>query len=604
VADSNGQFASNTISFSALPPPAVKAVTDSATVAHNQTATLRPLLNDSAGVIPADYTTQGFVALTTSSLKLCASSETLTTGCTKTSVQVVGEGTWVLNSATSEVTFVPLVTFSGTATSLMYAVCNSVTGTWAPAIPQATCGSSSLTVVVNAPTTPAAITDNLFGAMGQSLSVAPLANDSGSGLAASRFKLCDVSETAPQCFSTSVAVSGEGTWTLNTSTGEVTFVPLPTFAGNATAIVYAGTDIVGQTFSGNVVATIQAPPAAVLTADSASGQVDGDIYVSPLSNDTGTGLDSSTLFICGTNETAPNCTQTSLTVSGKGEWNIDRGTGRLVFTPDAGFTGTVNALTYSVADILNRRSSSTVTLTVLAISAPIAPDLGQVSDTGEQSDDNITSDNTPTINVMGVPDGQLVTVTAVQGSTTVSCTFTVASGVDSCDMSTMVDGNWVVTATRTDVNNNVSLVSAPLAVVIDTTAPIAPVAPDLSSSSDTGLSSTDNITSDVAPFIELTNITSGLTVTLTATDGTTSVSCSFIAGAVSGCMMPTMSNGLWSIYFNTDNNYNNYNNDDDDDHNPATVHDNNDNDASCDYSDTNHHNDHHHHHVAELQDSL
>jgi hypothetical protein len=47
VQDSNTQIAASTISFTALPPPAVSTTADSRTVAHTITASFTPLANDS-----------------------------------------------------------------------------------------------------------------------------------------------------------------------------------------------------------------------------------------------------------------------------------------------------------------------------------------------------------------------------------------------------------------------------------------------------------------------------------------------------------------------------------------------------------------------------
>ena len=100
VQDSNTQVATDTITFIALPPPAVSASADSRTVAHTVTASFTPLSNDSAGVTPSDYTTQGTVAFNTSTLKLCAASETISTGCTRNSIDVTDQGTWTLTGTT------------------------------------------------------------------------------------------------------------------------------------------------------------------------------------------------------------------------------------------------------------------------------------------------------------------------------------------------------------------------------------------------------------------------------------------------------------------------------------------------------------------------
>src|SRR5207244_11389768 len=63
---------------------------------------------------------------------------------------------------------------------------------------------------------------------------------------------------------------------------------------------------------------------------------------------------------------------------------------------------------------------------------------------------------------------------------------------------TLADGNHSISAKATDLAGNPGAASGPLTVTIDTAAP-AVSAPDLAAGSDTGSSSTDNITGDDTP---------------------------------------------------------------------------------------------------------
>ena len=545
VQDSNTQIAASTISFTALPPPAVSTTADSRTVAHTITASFTPLANDSAGVTPSDYTTQGTVAFNTSTLKLCASTETISTGCTRNSIDVTGQGTWTLTGTT--VTFVPVVTFSGIATPVSYAICNTISGSWAPATPLSSCGTSTLNVTVSAPTAPAATTDSDTGQLGEMLAFQPLSNDSGSSLSSARMNLCDVTETAPNCLSTSVVIATQGTWTLNTTTGLVTFVPLALFNGDATPITYTGTDIVGAAFSSTISATIQPPALPSARADSASGVVTSDITVSPLDNDLGTGITAGSLLLCGTADTPPTCTEQSIAVSGEGDWNVNTSTGIVTFTPASGFKGTVTPLSYSVIDVLSRATTSTLSITVAAISAPNTPDLDTSSDTGSSTSDNETKDSTPTVGASGATDGDTVTMTATKGAVTVTCTYVASSSVSTCDLPSMTDGTWSVTSSRVDSQNNASGASAPLSIVIDTTTPSRPSLPDLDAASDTGSSSTDNTTSDTTPDIGVSGVQTGDIVTMTSVNGSTTITCTYDTAVATTCELATLTDGTWSV---------------------------------------------------------
>ena len=544
VQDSNTQVAASTITFTALPPPAVSTSADSRTVGHTATASFTPLSNDSAGITPSDYTTQGSVAFNTSTLKMCASDETISTGCTKTSIDVASQGTWTLSGTT--VIFVPLVTFSGIATPITYVVCNTIGGTWVPATPPSSCGSSTMNVTVNAPTAPAPVVDAQIGGLGDMLSYLPLSNDTGSSLSSSRMRLCDATETAPNCFSTSVAVANEGTWSLNTTTGLVLFVPLALFYGDATPITYTGSDVVGTTFSSTISATIQAPTLPTAYADSASGVVTNDIALSPLDNDTGTGITANSLYLCGAGDTAPTCTELTLTVAGQGVWQVNASTGVATFTPSGGFTGTATA-TYSVQDVLSRKTSAVLSAVVSAIAAPNTPNLISSSDTGSSSTDNVTNDTTPAVRSSGVSDGDTVTITATKGATTVTCTYVESASVSSCDLLSLTDGTWAITSSRVDAQNNASGDSAPLSIVIDSTAPTQPSIPDLDSASDTGSSTTDNNTSDTTPAVGVSGVSTGDMVTMSAVNGGTTITCTYDTAVATSCDLSTLTDGTWSV---------------------------------------------------------
>jgi len=85
--------------------------------------------------------------------------------------------------------------------------------------------------------------------------------------------------------------------------------------------------------------------------------------------------------------------------------------------------------------------------------------------------------------------------------------------------------------------------------IADTTAPSAPGTPDLVAGSDSGQSSTDNVTNDNTPDISVTAAEAGGTVTVTATKGGSSnVTCT-MTGSTSGgtCTLGTLANGTWTV---------------------------------------------------------
>jgi len=141
--------------------------------------------------------------------------------------------------------------------------------------------------------------------------------------------------------------------------------------------------------------------------------------------------------------------------------------------------------------------------------APSTPDLQAGSDSGSSSTDNITNDNTPTFTGTAEVDS---VVTLYAGVTTLATT-TAAGGNWSITAPVLSDGPHSITAKATDASNNTSAASSVLSITIDTAAPSAPSAPDLQAASDSGSSSTDDITNDNTPTLSGTAETSS-TVTL------------------------------------------------------------------------------------------
>jgi methionine-rich copper-binding protein CopC len=146
--------------------------------------------------------------------------------------------------------------------------------------------------------------------------------------------------------------------------------------------------------------------------------------------------------------------------------------------------------------------------TTSALPIPPAPsgiDLQPASDTGSSNSDNITSDNTPTLdiglNTNGLNAGDIVRLydNGVEVGSVTLTAADIAAGKVSITTSTLADGTHSLTSKIEDTNGTLSSASAPLSVVINTVPPSAPGTPDLAATSDTGSSSTDNITSIKTP---------------------------------------------------------------------------------------------------------
>ena len=149
--------------------------------------------------------------------------------------------------------------------------------------------------------------------------------------------------------------------------------------------------------------------------------------------------------------------------------------------------------------------------------APATPDLATASDSGSSSTDDITSDNTPTISVGSATDGNTVTVTATKaGSANVTCTFT-ATAQTGCDLGTLVDGVWSVTAKQTNSGIDSAATSA-LSITVDATPPTVTSFSSTKSNGTYGIGTTVNITATLSEAVA-----DGASITVTLDTGDTVV---------------------------------------------------------------------------------
>ncbi|MGL5858207.1 MAG: Ig-like domain-containing protein, partial [Angustibacter sp.] len=198
------------------------------------------------------------------------------------------------------------------------------------------------------------------------ITVSVLANDSATGgqlLTPSSVRLLD---PADGVYKTSVTIPGEGTYTVDTATGAVTFDPLPSFLGTAAAVTYRATDSGGATATATLTITVTvAPPSA--TPDTNTTPQGVPVTTAVLTNDAGGSfpLDPATVRI---QDPADGVYKTSVTVPGEGTYTVNPD-GTVAFTPVPTFTGTATPMTYRVANTSGATTTSTLTVTV----TPVTP---------------------------------------------------------------------------------------------------------------------------------------------------------------------------------------------------------------------------------------
>lgn len=162
--------------------------------------------------------------------------------------------------------------------------------------------------------------------------------------------------------------------------------------------------------------------------------------------------------------------------SGNYTVNVNSSTGVVTFTPETGFTGTVQfratvAQTVASTTSSPATDSQLITVTVNGANAPTSIDLDTASDSGASNSDGITNATAPTFTVAGTTAGAVVKLkvgNTVIGQATATGTTTV---VTANNISSLGQGAVLVTATQT-VGTAEGSPSPSLSVTFDTSAPI------------------------------------------------------------------------------------------------------------------------------------
>ncbi len=233
-------------------------------------------------------------------------------------------------------------------------------------------------------------------------------------------RLCGPTDTAPNCTRTSLTTD-DGTYTVNTTSGQVTFVHRTGFLGTVTQpvtyqIANNWTGLSGIGVTTNILIPTIVPPAPPSPApappapteqpaanpwaveDVSRDSWDTNQIISVFSNDEflGSSAMMSTLRICAHVVTTQNsgpvmhsCDQMSLTVLGEGTYTVNSD-GTVTFDPLPSFHGTATPIRYQAVDKLGRFVNSTITPTVEAPPVVITVS-NELPATGENLLDEVTA---------------------------------------------------------------------------------------------------------------------------------------------------------------------------------------------------------------------
>ncbi len=273
----------------------------------------------------------------------------LSTPGQQTTRTVPGQGTFTLNPLTGQVTFTPVTGFTGTVT-IPYTIQDSAGGL-----------SNIANITVDIVGGPAANDDATTTPLNTPVTLNAAGNDTptaGAFLVPTSIDL-DPSTPGQQ---TTFAVAGQGTYTLNTTTGIVTFTPVNNFIGTVT-IPYTIQDSIGGTSNvANLTVVIRSGPVA--RDDSATTPLNTPVTLNVPGNDAASGSVALNPASIDLDPSTPG-QQSARTVPGEGTFTLDNSTGRVTFTPVNGFTGT-STIPYTINDA-NGTASNVANITVTVV---------------------------------------------------------------------------------------------------------------------------------------------------------------------------------------------------------------------------------------------
>ncbi len=332
------------LGFAGTATPVTYRLTDAQ--AQTASSTYTPTVTAPAGPEPADLTSTGVGTapqIVTPSLPPGGLVVLLQGVTPVTQIAIDGQGSFAVDSA-GALRFTPVLGYTGTPAPVVYRVTDAYGQT----------GTASYTPTVTAPTAPVApaLTSTGVGTARQSASATVPTGGS--------ITLLDAG--APV---TTLAVPGQGTYSVNSTTGALTFTPVIGYTGTPTVASYRVTDAYAQSADATYTPTVTIPPAPTAPPGTSTGASDSSqshtVVVPPGGSIT---LLSGTVPV------------TTLTIPDQGTYTLDTVTGRITFTALAGFSGRATPATYRVTDAYGQTAIGSYTPTVTPVppaTTPVTP---------------------------------------------------------------------------------------------------------------------------------------------------------------------------------------------------------------------------------------
>ena len=272
------------------------------------------------------------------------------------------QGTYALDKANKTISFTPNKDFVGTATPVKVQIKDmngtKVETTYTPTVTDVTMESVDKTS--EAP-------------QGQTQTGKPEFKISSPDVQITGYKLVDPVSKKP-VDGTEIEVPEQGTYKIDQTTGQVTFIPKPGFTGPTTGITVQATDENGETKDAKYTPTVT--PLTVTPENKTSKNIQGVPQEGTPTFTIPEGLTNASITSRKLVDPSDNTPKDSVTVEGKGTFVIDE-TGKVTFTPVPSYTGEVPAVevqaTVTVTNEKNEPATITSTATYKPEIVPVKP---------------------------------------------------------------------------------------------------------------------------------------------------------------------------------------------------------------------------------------
>ena len=266
------------------------------------------------------------------------------------------DGEYVLDKVSNTITFTPKKTFTGQAKPVRVQIKDAngtkVETTYTPTVTDVTMSSTDATS---------------SALQGVTQTGRPSFTISSTEVSIAGYKLLNPTGNTP-VDGNEVVVPNEGTYRIDPTTGEVTFVPNPGFTGPAAGISVQATDANGETASARYTPTVN--PLKVTPKDKTSMNIQGEPQDGTPTFTLPTGVTNATVTSRKLVDPADKVEKDTVVLSGKGTFTINRN-GKVVFTPEPNYADEVPEITVKATITVTNDDNDIAKITSEATYRPI-----------------------------------------------------------------------------------------------------------------------------------------------------------------------------------------------------------------------------------------